>query len=403
MNAHLRQPLMRSREGADASRVGFVELFFDLIFVFAITQISHALLAHLDVAGAFHALFMLVAVWWVWIYTAWVLNWLNPESAPVRAMLFALMLAGLVMSSSIPQAFEGRGLAFAGAYAVMQVGRTLFTIWSMRGAPARQRNFQRILVWLLVSAVLWVIGGLADGAARWSYWLAAIALELCGPTVRFHVPGLGATPTTDWDVDGAHIAERCGLFVIIALGESLLVTGATFADVAWTGATVSAFVIAVLGAVAMWWIYFDTGAVRAHHRIAHSDDPGRVARIAYTYLHLPIVAGIILCAVADELVLMHPDHADGAGIAVILGGPAVYLLGNALFKWVTNNRRLPPVSHLAGLLALAGLIPPALGHVLGPLALGASTTLVLLAVAVWEHVALHRADATQLPHAGQGA
>lgn len=394
---------MRTREGADSGRVGFVELFFDLVFVFAITQISHALLAHLDPAGALQAAFLLVAVWWVWIYTAWVLNWLNPESAPVRIMLFALMLAGLLLSSSIPQAFGERGLAFACAYAAMQVGRTAFTLWCMRGAPARQRNFQRILVWLLVSAVLWVVGGLVDGAARWAYWLAAIGLELFGPIVRFHVPRLGATATTDWDVDGGHIAERCGLFVIIALGESLLVTGATFADVAWTGTTIAAFAVAVLGAIAMWWIYFDTGAVRAHHRIAHSDDPGRVARIAYTYLHLPIVAGIILCAVADELVLMHPDHVDPAGIAVIVGGPAVYLIGNALFKWVTNTRRLPPVSHMAGLLALGALVPPALGHLFSALALGASTTATLLVVAIWEHVALHRAGADPKSHAGHDA
>lgn len=392
MSERFRQPLMRTREGADSSRVGFVELFFDLVFVFAVTQISHALLAHLDATGAFRALFMLVAVWWVWIYTAWVLNWLNPESAPVRAMLFVLMLAGLLMSAAIPQAFEERGLAFAAAYAAMQVGRTLFTLWSMRGMPARQRNFRRILVWLTVSAALWITGGLLDDTQRWICWLAAIGLELLAPAVRFRVPGLGATPTTDWDVDGAHIAERCGLFVIIALGESLLVTGATFAGVPWTSATVPAFIVAVLGAVAMWWIYFDTGAVRAHHRIAHSDDPGRVARIAYTYLHLPIVAGIILCAVADELVLMHPVHADNVGIAVILGGPAVYLLGNALFKWVTNTRRLPPMSHMSGLVALLALVPPALvGHAFSALSLGASTTAILLAVAVWEHIALHRA------------
>ena len=141
---------------------------------------------------------------------------------------------------------------------------------------------------------------------------------------------------------------------------TLLVTGATFSGLAWDAATVIAFASAFLGSVAMWWIYFDTGVQRVTDHFMHSGDPGRVARGAYTYLHLPIVAGIIVCAVSDELVLAHPGHASDAGIAAILGGPALYLLGNALFKWVTNLRRALPLSHLAGLLLLLALTPVAL-------------------------------------------
>ena len=383
--------LLRTRDGHDSGRVGMVELFFDLVFVFAVTQLSHGLLAHLDAAGALRTGFLLLAVWWVWIYTSWVTNWLDPEKVPVRLMLLALMLAGLVLSASIPKAFGEHARWFATAYVVMQLGRTLFMLWAVRGTPVLRRNFLRILVWLAASALLWLAGGFAGDGQRWAFWLPAMALEIVSPLLYFRVPGLGRSTTADWDVDGSHLAERCALFVIIALGESLLVTGATFSGLeAFDWRHGCAFVAAFVGSVAMWWIYFDTGAERAHHRIVHSDDPGRQARSAYTYFHLPIVAGIIVCAVADELVLVHPDHAGSAGIAMILGGPALYLIGTALFKWVTNSRKLPPLSHLAGLALLAALVLPAFSHVLSALQLGLATTGVMVLVAAWETLALRR-------------
>lgn len=383
--------LLRTRGGHDSGRVGMVELFFDLVFVFAITQLSHTLLAHLDLAGALHAGFLLLAVWWVWIYTSWVTNWLDPERIPVRLMLLALMLGGLVLSASIPKAFGEHAPWFACAYVAMQLGRTLFMLWASRDAPVLRRNFLRILIWLTASALLWLAGGFCEDALRWRFWLPAMALEIVSPMLYFRVPGLGRSTTADWDVDGSHLAERCALFVIIALGESLLVTGATFSNLTelnWSNGI--AFLAAFVGSVAMWWIYFDTGAERAHHRITHSDDPGRQARSAYTYFHLPIVAGIIVCAVADELAMVHPDHADNAGIAVILGGPALYLVGTALFKWVTNNRILPPLSHLGGLVLLASLAVPAFSHAFTALQLGIATTGVMVIVAAWESLALRR-------------
>jgi low temperature requirement protein LtrA len=383
--------LLRARGSHDSGRVSMAELFFDLVFVFAVTQLSHALLEKLDPAGAAEVGLMLTAVWWVWIFTSWMTNWLEPERIAVRSCLLVLMAAGLVLSSSIPEAFAERGLAFAGAYAFMQVGRTLFFLWALRGGPAHIRsNFQRVLAWLSLSGALWIAGGLAAGGGRFALWGAALAIELVAPWAYFYVPGLGRSRTSDWDIDPHHLAERCSLFVIIALGESLLVTGATFSGLRWDAGTVFAFVSAFLGSVAMWWIYFDTGARRGADRMQRSGDPGRIGRSAYTYLHLPIVGGIIVCAVADELVLAHPEHATGGGVAAILGGPALYLLGNALFKWVTNDRRVPPLSHMAGLLLLLALVPIATSQHPSALALGAATTAVLLLVAAWETVAIRR-------------
>jgi low temperature requirement protein LtrA len=384
-------PLLRRRDDSDAGRVGTIELFFDLVFVFAVTQLSHTLVADLTLTGMLQVTVLLLAVWWVWIYTSWVTNWLDPERIPVRACLLVLLVAGLVLSVSIPHAFDEQGLYFAGAYAFMQVGRTLFFLWAVRGGPASLlRTFQRIAVWFGTSAAFWIAGAYAEAWPRLGLWLVALAIECAGPWLYFAVPGLGRSSTSDWNVHGGHLAERCGLFVIIALGESLLVTGATFAGLAPTVDAWSAFLVAVLGSILLWWIYFDTGAQRGEHRIMHSNDPGRLARLGYSYLHLPIVAGIIVCAVGDEIMLLHPGHVTAPGMAVLIGGPATFLAGAALFKWVMNFRRTPPLSHLVGLALLAALLWGAHGFHLSALQIGAAATAVLLIVAVWEAFALRR-------------
>jgi low temperature requirement protein LtrA len=177
------------------------------------------------------------------------------------------------------------------------------------------------------------------------------------------------------------MAERCGLFVIIALGESVLITGANFASLTWTPATVAAFVVSFAGSVAMWAVYFNIGAGRSSRLIAGSDDPGRIARNGYTYIHILIVAGIIVAAVGDELVLHHPlGHTEWKSALVIIGGPALYLIGNLCFKRLSAPYF--PLSHLVGLglLALTAFAVPSLS----PLALSATTVFILIVVAVWE-------------------
>ena len=374
--------MLRSRDGHEHSKATFVELFFDLVFVFAVTQLSHTLLEHFTLEGILHTVLLLMAVWWVWIYTTWVTNWLDPDKTPVRLMLFALMLAGLVLSTSIPDAFGGRALAFAGAYVFMQLGRSLFMLWALRGHNASNyRNFLRINSWLALSAVFWMAGAFAEGEARLGLWITALAIEYVAPSLGFWTPGLGRSTTADWDVEGGHLAERCGLFIIIALGESVLVTGATFAKLPWSPATVAAFATAFVGSAAMWWIYFNIGAERGSQRISQSSDPGRLARLAYTYMHLPLVAGIVVAAVGDELLLAHPTgHVDTKTVAAVIGGPTLYLIGNLMFKHTIANR--PALSHIAGLILLAGLVP--LAPLLQPLTLAAAANLVLVMVAVWE-------------------
>jgi low temperature requirement protein LtrA len=377
--------LLRQRGVADAGKVGMVELFFDLVFVFAVTQLSHTLLKDLSAGGALQVGLMFMATWWVWIYTVWATNWFDPERLPVRVMLFVLLLAGLLLSVSIPRAFDGQGWLFGAAIGSQQVGRTLWMVWASRHESKLMRlNFLRILCWLALAAALWVGGGLAPAALRLPLWLAALLVDLAAPLLLYWVPGLGRSSLDDWNVDGSHMAERCACFVIIALGESLLVSSATFAELPLAVTPISVFLLEVLGVILMWWLYFDKGASQGHHRIVHSHAPGRHARNSYTYLHVPIVAGIIVSAVGDELALAHPDHASAAGMAAIVGGPILFLIGTGLFKWVAHTRPWPPLSHQLGLLLLLILAALMLPLQWSPLAVTAGATLILLFVAVWE-------------------
>ncbi|MDI1262844.1 MAG: low temperature requirement protein A, partial [bacterium] len=302
MTDNPRGAMFRSHVPNQHSRVTNAELFFDLVFVFAITQLSHALLHHFTPLGALQVTLLFLAVWWVWVYTTWVTNWLDPELTPVRILLFLLMLGGLVLSTAIPSAFEGRGLWFAIAYAAMQTGRTLF--WLLVTPVHRtlvRHNAIRILTWMCVSAVFWILGGLSEGQTRLWLWIVALTIEYVAPAVRFWTPRLGFSSMEAWSVEGGHMAERCALFVIIALGESVVVTGATFTELTWSADNAAAFLSSLVGSIAMWWIYFHRGAEAGSAVLSKSAESGRLARLAYTYLHMPIVAGIILTAVADEL------------------------------------------------------------------------------------------------------
>jgi low temperature requirement protein LtrA len=375
------------------SRVTYAELFFDLVFVFAVTQISHTLLAHFTLLGALQVTLLFLAVWWVWVYTSWITNWLNPEKTPVRLLLFALTLGGLVLSTSIPTAFDGRGLWFAIAYAAMQVGKTVF-LWAstLPSQSLARANAIRITTWLAMSAIFWIAGGLAEGPSRLVLWAIALVIEYISPAVRFWIPRYGASSVADWVVEGGHMAERCAGFIIIALGESIVVTGATFAELTWTTENVLAFVSAFVGCLAMWWIYFHKGAEAGSEQISKSSEPGRLARLAYTYLHMPIVAGIIVAAVADELVLKHPSgHSDLKTVISAIGGPLLFLFGTILFKH--SFRGFLQLSHGAGIVALCMLAWFA--SELPPLVLSILTTAILIVVAVWESLSLQSNPAEQ--------
>jgi low temperature requirement protein LtrA len=386
MGQNERGALFRQIVPNQHSRVTYAELFFDLVFVFAVTQISHTLLGRLTPLGLVQTTMLFLAVWWVWVYTSWITNWLNPELTPVRVLLFLLMLGGLVLSTSIPKAFESRGMWFALAYAAMQVGKTVF-LWVSTPAwrSMARMNAVRITTWLSVSAVFWIAGGFAEGHSRMALWAIALAIEYISPAARFWIPKYGASSVADWVIEGGHMAERCAGFIIIALGESIVVTGATFADLPWTMETVGAFGSSFVGAIAMWWIYFHRGAEAGSEQISKSSEPGRLARLAYTYLHMPIVAGIIISAVADELVLTHPaEHSDLKTVLSGIGGPMLFLIGTILFKH--TFRGFLQLSHGAGIVMLA--ILAWFASALSPLTLSLLTSAIMIVVAAWESISL---------------
>ena len=375
-----RPGLLRHRSGVQ--RVTNIELFFDLVYVFAITQLSHYLLAHADLRGALRAGLLLLMVWLVWAYTTWVTNWLDPDLMAVRLLLVALMLASLAMSVSLPRAFEDLGLWVGGAYAVQQIGRTVFMMIALRGHPL-EANFQRILAWCVASSAFAIAGGLAHGNARALLWLGAVCVDLLGGVVGFYTPGLGRSRTSDWTIEGGHFAERCQAFVLIALGESIVIIGATLSEKPVTAANVAAFVVAFAGSVALWWLYFDQSAEDAAEKIAHSADPGRLGRSAYHLIHPVMVAGIIVVAAADQKVLSGPGAtASTASAWMILGGPGLFLAGHAAFKWVVwGHVSWPRVAGVA-LLALLGLAAKAIPE----LGLAACAAGVVAAVAATDRL-----------------
>lgn len=372
--------LLRRRDGHHA-HVTNEELFFDLVYAFAITQLSHTLLHHLTVMGAVEILVLWFAVWLGWQYTCWVTNWFDPERPRLRFVLFVTMALALVMAASIPQALGARALVFAGCYVAMQVGRTGFIVWQLGRDHPLTANYRRMLGWLFISACFWIGGTFAGHDLRLMLWLAAVLCEYVSPMIGFALPGMGRSRTNDWTIEGGHLAERCQLFVIVALGESLLATGATLAEAeSWDLPTLSAMLATFLGTIAMWWLYFGTSAKDATARITGSSDPGRIGAY-FHYIHAVLVFGIIVGAVGNDLAMEHPaGHADLPQMLVIAIGPIVYLLGSAIYKHIVHG--CVPASHVAGVIALALIAP--IGLFADLLTLGWLTTVILLAIGLWE-------------------
>lgn len=379
-------PFLRKRDGHHA-RITSEELLFDLVYVFAVTQVSHELLEHLSLIGLIETVILWFAVWLGWQYTCWFTNWFDPEKPLIRTVLFASMLLALVMAAAIPDAFGERGLIFAAAYIGMQVGRTGFVVFLLGRNHEMAPNYRRMAGWLSISAGFWIAGAFARQEWRIVLWTIAVLCEYASPMFGFALPGLGRSRTSEWTIEGAHLAERCQLFVIVALGETLLATGATMAKAsAWDIATLLALLAAFLGTLAMWWLYFGTAGKDAIATITQSGDPGRIGAY-FHYVHAILVAGIIATAVGNDLVLAHPHDAPSvAYVLVLCGGPAIYLLGSAIYKKIVYGA--VPVSHIAGAVALAALVPVAFATDL--LQIGLLTTALMLAVCVWEDITVHR-------------
>ncbi|MEI9514080.1 low temperature requirement protein A [Agromyces sp. CCNWLW213] len=388
----LRADVLRPTDTEAGQRVTYVELFFDLVFVFGLTQLGAYLYENQSPLGALEGVIMVCALWWAWVSTTWVTNWLDPVKLPVRLAVIALAFVAFVMSTGIAEAFGDRAWTFALAYVVLKLGRAVFMVWATgRHDEQVSHDFGNVLVWALPGAGLWIAGALLPLPLQLPFWGAALALELTGSILGYPVPGRGRMEIGRWDVSGAHLAERTALFVLIALGEGLLVTGFEFVGEESSPERVIAVVGAFASAAACWWIYFDHGERIGAEALEAADTPGRVARTAYSWVHLLIVAGIVLLGVGDKEVLGHPHEQSLPAVVTVLGGPVLFLLGTVLFRRVLERRWMR--SQLAGVGAL--FVVAAFTPLLDPLSTGSLAALVLVATAAGETLERVRRRAPQ--------
>lgn len=343
-------PLLRNRD-EETANVSYSELLFDLIYVFSVTQLSHYLLHHLTWMGLLQETILWFAVWMLWQHTIWVTNFFNPDTRSIRVLLFVSMLIGLVMAAAIPYAYTYRGLIFAICYVSIQAGRTLFVILVL-GNHQLTTNFKRILGWFCISAVFWITGAIFKGEWQIILWIIAAVCDYTAPMHGFSLPYLGRSDSRkEWKIEGHHMVERCQLFVIIAFGETLLMTGDSLSEIEkWTPLVIFSAVISFVGSLAMWWMYFDVSSEAGSQKIQQVKDPGRLGLI-YNSIHIVLVGALIICAVGDELIVAHPNQKMGAEVIfVLIIGPIIYILSNSIYKYVTCH--LVPYSHLIAVGAL---------------------------------------------------
>ncbi len=333
-----------------------LELFFDLVYVFAIGQLSHHLLEHVDLRTAAETAVMTLAVIYAWYMVAWGANWLNPQRLPVRLLLVGLMFASLLMSAAIPDAFGDRAWLFVTGYLLVQIGRTVFLIVALRGR-ALGEHFVNDLVWEVLTGALWVAGAILDGDARLILWGVAVAAAHAGLWTLHWLPGRGrAIDLQHTEIAGGHLVERFRLFFIIALGETVLTMGDAFAGEPFELERLLALSIGFTSTVALWWCYFQMADPVGTAAAEAADDAGTVGWIKTWMLTLMVLA-LVAFAVGDEIAIAHPgDEASIGFTLLVFGGPALFVLAQIFFLYETlgcvSRSRLGALAALA-ILAIA--------------------------------------------------
>jgi low temperature requirement protein LtrA len=391
-----RAELLRRREVPQ--RVTFLELFLDLVYVLALTRVSQRLIGDYTVQRRIlltevaQTTLLLAALWFVWICAAWVTSKYDPRYPMIQLAIVWVMFGSMILAVALPHAFGARGLVFAVTYVAIQLGRPLLVVLSLRGS-ARRVPLQ-IVCWAAASAVPWIAGAalFPQSPQRGVLWMLALAIDYTGFVLGWPVPWLGRTSVSDWPITGEHLAERYQQFIIIALGESILVTGFTFGD-HFTPGRVAPIAAAFASTVLMWRIYFHRAGLVLPAAVATAARPARLGHSG-VYTHFVAVAGIIATAVGHELVIDHPfGHLDPAWLSLVFGGPALFLAARSRLEYDVYGR--VSLSRLIGLVTLAALAAVMLR--LPPLVATITATLVLTGIALrdtilaWKHPAEERA------------
>jgi low temperature requirement protein LtrA len=355
--ASTRRPLLAAvlREG---EQVTALELFFDLVFVLALTQCTALMAATPTVGGLLRGVLVLGVLWWSWVGYAWLTSVVDPEEGAVRLVMLAAMAAFLVGALCVPHAFGAEALTFACAYAIVRAAHIALFLLASRDDGALRRSVLGLAASTAVGVGLLVAGALAGDGARVGLWALALALDAGAPFL-FGAEG--------WRLVPGHFAERHGAIVIIALGESIVAIGAGARGSVSAG-VVAAAVLGVVVAGAVWWTYFDVVAIVARRRLERAEGRERneIARDSYSYLHFPMVAGIVLIALGMKSTLAHVGRPlAGVPAGAMLGGATLYLLAHVAFR-LRNVRSLNRQRSLCAALLLAllagqlALRPPAL-------------------------------------------
>ncbi|MEV1017299.1 low temperature requirement protein A [Micromonospora sp. NPDC049801] len=370
--------------GAGArERATFLELFLDLVFVFALTRISLRLIDDFTgggrgaLAGLGQALLLFLALWSVWTLTVWSTSWLDPEAMIVQTVIVITMAGAMTMAVAVPDGFGARASLFAITLVALQVARVGYFHIAGHGGPDPHQSV-RIVFWLSLHAPFWIVGGLVnDGDVRGWLWAVAVLVDYTGSYLGWPTPGLGAQRLGMQGLAAEHLAERYQQFLLIALGEAIFVIGLAFSGSSFHAAQTAAFVLALATTVLLWRIYFHLAGGTLDAAIGSSRDAARLAT-QMAFAHLAMIAGIVLTGVGMELYITKPlGHLPPTWLIAILGGPALFLAGRAALEYQVFDRISR--SRTAGLLALALLVPVALP--LRPLAVGAAAALALLGVA----------------------
>jgi low temperature requirement protein LtrA len=375
----------------EESRVTPLELFFDLVFVLALTQCTALMADQPTWEGLAKGLLVLGVMWWSWVGYAWLTSVVNPEEGAVRLVVFAAMAAFLVVALCVPGAFTDEALLFACAYAIVRFSQIALFVLASRDDPGLRHAVWGLLASTAVGVSLLVAASFADGALQGALWALALALDMGGPLV---------IDPSGWRLEPGHFAERHGLIVIIALGESIVAIGVG----AEAGVTTGVVVAACLGiaiAAALWWLYFDFVALVAERRLSNAP-PGRerntIARDSFSYLHLPMVAGIVLVALGLKKTLEHVDEPlKVVPAAALLGGAAIYLLAHVAFRWRNVHRF--SWQRLIAAIVLVALLPVAVEiSALVMTAIVAALLAAVIAYETWRFAELRDRLRHQLEH-----
>jgi len=326
-------PLVGEETTAEEERkTSYLELFFDLVFVFAFTQVTALILEDTSPRGFARAALVLAMVWWAWSAYAWMTNAIDVENAVTRLIIFAAMVAGFFMALSVPDAFQDEAAWFAVAYFAVRVLQPALYLWGVRDEPETFRVLLRLTPWFVIAAFVALVGGFVDPDYRAWVWVASLVIDVIGTLTAAR---------GDWHVSPSHFAERFALIVIIALGESIVAIGVGTSHLTRDATYAISVVVAFAGVAALWWAYFDFTAVAAERslRRASGRDRSALARDIFTYFHYPLVLGVILYAVAAKKTLEHPrDPLSNAGRWALGLGIALFLVGFALMRFRVIRR-----------------------------------------------------------------